>query len=64
MAAPRRARQNQLVSTNAFWDDLAQDLNDAEFRRAYVSAIADIAATDAAMNAQTLASGEEVSGPR
>lgn len=60
MAAPWRARHNQRVSTNAFWDDLARDLGDPEFRHAYVSGTADIAATDAAINAE--ASGQEVSG--
>lgn len=50
------------VSRHAFWDDLARDLDDPEFRRAYVSAVADIAATDAAIYAKALPSGQEVSG--
>lgn len=62
MAAPRRARHNQLVSTNAFWDDLAKDLGDPEFRRAYDSESVRIAAVDAAINAEALALGQEVSG--
>ena len=62
MAAPRRGRHNRLVGPNAFWHDLARDLDDPEFRRAYVSSVADIAATDLAIHAKALASGEEVSG--
>ena len=57
MAVPRRARHNQRASTNAFWDDLARDLGDPEFRRAYVSEAARITAVDAAINA------EAASGP-
>lgn len=43
MAALRRAPHNQLVSTNAFWDDLARDLSDPEFRRAHDSVAVRIA---------------------
>lgn len=45
------------VSRHAFWDDLARDLDDPEFRRAYVSEAARIAAVDATINA------EAASGP-
>lgn len=62
MAAPRRARNNQLVSTNAFWEDFAKDLGDPEFRRAYASESVRIATVDAAINAEALALGQEVSG--
>jgi hypothetical protein len=57
MAAPRRARHNRLVSTNAFWDDLVKDLGDSEFWRAYESESVRIAAVDAAINAEALAFG-------
>lgn len=56
------ARHNQRVSTAAFWDDLASDLNDPEARRAYASAATSIAVVDAAINAEALALGQEVSG--
>lgn len=61
MAAPRRAPHNQLVSANAFWDDLATDLGDPEFRRAYDSESVRIAAVDAAIHAEALVLGQEVS---
>lgn len=62
MAVQRRPRHNQMVSTNALGDDLAKDLGDPEFRRAYVSESALIAAVDAATDAEALALGQEVSG--
>lgn len=62
MAAPRRARHNQRVSTNAFWDDLARDLGDPEFRRAYVSETVFIASADAALNADESAAGQQGAG--
>ena len=49
------------MSTNAFWDDLATDLGVPEFRRAYGPSVR-LAAVHAAINADALALGQEVSG--
>lgn len=35
-----------LVQQSAFWDDLARDLEDPEFRRAYLTAFAEIRARE------------------
>lgn len=61
VAAPPHARRNQRVSTDAFWGDIASDLSDPEFRRAYASATTSIAAVDTAISAEALALGQEVS---
>ena len=62
MAAPGLARHNQRVGTNAFWDDLAKDLADPDFRRAYVAETVVIASADAALNADESAAGQQGAG--
>lgn len=64
MAAPVLflGRHNQHRGSPHRPDDLTKDLGDPEFRRAYDSKSVSIAAVDAAINAEALALGQEVSG--